>query len=515
MKLASLTAGQFVETGGYYAKGDAGAARYLIVAAQAADGYGDHTLANGTVAVLQSGAELAASQFGVKSDGTASADALEAVLSYANNLTDAKVVLPTGNILIERSLIGLNGTILVGQGIEATVLQSNGDYTVFEFTGRFEARDLTLQQISGTFEGIGFGNKRTDTSDNQATYTRFERVSVTGFDFSWWYRASIWCSWKDNYSKSLVGIRFARNADPYDVTSDAPGAWNQFLPTLGWFHNVGTIENVNFEDDECGVYGCAMGYTLLSNTTQSQNGDKANHKILPVTEDPTGIWLQSGATGTRNGWANSITSSYSEVCFRTFKIQDQRSCTISTGFIQGGSVGTPYPTPIEVDNSLCYIDGFTGQLYFDTRVIAKNDATVYGKIEGLSTGGTVTIEDTSKLFEKREYGTYITGYQFTSGTAVDSYEIPVDLSNNSHYVLKVGGLYNGSSIRNATFDVFRKAGDSLTSIELSSGTTPNFNVTVSGGRLVVNKTGSFIFDFNVTLHQVSESVSQSEVLTPI
>ena len=53
MKLASLTAGQFVETGGYYVKGDAGQAKYLIVAAQAADGYGDHTLANGTVAVLQ------------------------------------------------------------------------------------------------------------------------------------------------------------------------------------------------------------------------------------------------------------------------------------------------------------------------------------------------------------------------------------------------------------------------------------------------------------------------------
>ncbi len=53
LKLATLTTGQFVETGGYYTKGGGGAAKYLIVAPQAADGYGDHVLANGNVAVLQ------------------------------------------------------------------------------------------------------------------------------------------------------------------------------------------------------------------------------------------------------------------------------------------------------------------------------------------------------------------------------------------------------------------------------------------------------------------------------
>ena len=71
MKLASLKEGQFVETGGYYTKGDAGQAKYLIVAAQAADGYSDHTLANGTVAVLQhSDSKLNLLQFGCKFDGT-------------------------------------------------------------------------------------------------------------------------------------------------------------------------------------------------------------------------------------------------------------------------------------------------------------------------------------------------------------------------------------------------------------------------------------------------------------
>ena len=69
MKLASLKEGQFVETGGYYTKGGAGQAKYLIVAPQAADGYGDHTLANGTVAVLQVGGKASVQQFGAVGDG--------------------------------------------------------------------------------------------------------------------------------------------------------------------------------------------------------------------------------------------------------------------------------------------------------------------------------------------------------------------------------------------------------------------------------------------------------------
>ena len=58
LKLATLTTGQFVETGGYYTKGGGGAAKYLIVTPQAADGYGDHVLANGNVAVLQIDGEV-------------------------------------------------------------------------------------------------------------------------------------------------------------------------------------------------------------------------------------------------------------------------------------------------------------------------------------------------------------------------------------------------------------------------------------------------------------------------
>ena len=69
MKTKSYEVGQVVETVGYYAEGDSGAAKYLVKAAQAFDGYGDHELANGNIAVLQSNRHLKLSQYGVLTSG--------------------------------------------------------------------------------------------------------------------------------------------------------------------------------------------------------------------------------------------------------------------------------------------------------------------------------------------------------------------------------------------------------------------------------------------------------------
>jgi hypothetical protein len=74
LKLAKLTAGQVVQTKGYYTAGDGGGIFYLIkTAAQYAatpDEYGDHTLANTNVAVLQKQKVPTVKHFGAKGDGT-------------------------------------------------------------------------------------------------------------------------------------------------------------------------------------------------------------------------------------------------------------------------------------------------------------------------------------------------------------------------------------------------------------------------------------------------------------
>jgi len=70
MKLATLQSGQFVETNGYYNIADGAGAKYFIKTAVSADGYGDHALANGNVAVLQKeNGAVNFLQYGAKSDG--------------------------------------------------------------------------------------------------------------------------------------------------------------------------------------------------------------------------------------------------------------------------------------------------------------------------------------------------------------------------------------------------------------------------------------------------------------
>jgi len=86
MKTKSYEVGQVVETVGYYAEGDNGAAKYLVKAAQAFDGYGDHELANGTVAVLQVDADIDSAKFGVIYGGsTDQTAALESAITYLDN----------------------------------------------------------------------------------------------------------------------------------------------------------------------------------------------------------------------------------------------------------------------------------------------------------------------------------------------------------------------------------------------------------------------------------------------
>ena len=117
MKLASLKEGQFVETGGYYTKGDAGQAKYLIVAAQAADGYGDHTLANGTVAVLQIGE-------GLVSIDTFGADPLDTIDSRA-----AIIAAATHTESINGTLVG-SGVYKVSSTMSIPACNISGNITI-------------------------------------------------------------------------------------------------------------------------------------------------------------------------------------------------------------------------------------------------------------------------------------------------------------------------------------------------------------------------------------------------
>lgn len=93
MKVASVSAGTLVQTEGYHTAGDGGGAEYLIKTAAeyggTPDGYGDHLLANGHVAVVQVGKSVVLTQYGMHPTMTSTQNkaALEAAYAAHNSLT--------------------------------------------------------------------------------------------------------------------------------------------------------------------------------------------------------------------------------------------------------------------------------------------------------------------------------------------------------------------------------------------------------------------------------------------
>jgi hypothetical protein len=132
LKLATLTAGQLVSTKGYYASGDGGAADYIVAATQAVDGYGDHALAGGTVALLQPSTSVDVKQFGAAGDGVIDDTAAfqAAIASLAGQ--GGKLEVGAGKFLV--SNVTVEDVSIVGVGVGENDVPYDGNGTVFIIT---------------------------------------------------------------------------------------------------------------------------------------------------------------------------------------------------------------------------------------------------------------------------------------------------------------------------------------------------------------------------------------------
>jgi hypothetical protein len=137
MKAESLAVGETVMTRGYYTKGDGGGATYLIVAPQAFDGYGDHDLANGNIAVLQAAEIIRCEQYGVGASQAAATNilAMTAALGAAASLNGSKVTLTIPGTYAANALITLNETynnttIHFGDGVIWDVDGASGSFSL-------------------------------------------------------------------------------------------------------------------------------------------------------------------------------------------------------------------------------------------------------------------------------------------------------------------------------------------------------------------------------------------------
>jgi hypothetical protein len=136
MKTGALLSGDIATTGGYYSKGGDGAAIYLIkTAAEASadgdviDGYGNHTLTNGNVAILQIGEKIIGETFGV--DNTGADDSLAAIQAACALSAGSKAIVLSGRVKFSSHLTGYS-KIVIELANNTVILSDSADQWILD-----------------------------------------------------------------------------------------------------------------------------------------------------------------------------------------------------------------------------------------------------------------------------------------------------------------------------------------------------------------------------------------------
>jgi len=187
---ASLTAGQLTSTKGYTTAGDGGGATYLIKTAVdyagTPDEYGDHSLANGNVAVLQTEGSVNARQFGAVGDGVT--DDTAAIQAAIDATGSEFLYFPSGTYIVSSTLTVTCSTrfdknaILKPSGIAANAV-------VFDITARTVHYGVIVAGSPGTdpangtigiqVKGTGISASRTQLFDCVSNYCAYGIVVAT------------------------------------------------------------------------------------------------------------------------------------------------------------------------------------------------------------------------------------------------------------------------------------------------------------------------------------------------
>ncbi len=123
MKAASPSAGQRLITLGYYAVGDGGGGNYLCSAPASVDGYGDHTLANSNIAVLQrTNGVIDVKQYGAKGDGATDDSAnVQAAIDKAASMVNSTVKFPKSSAAYLITAIDIDGEHIHIDALDARI----------------------------------------------------------------------------------------------------------------------------------------------------------------------------------------------------------------------------------------------------------------------------------------------------------------------------------------------------------------------------------------------------------
>lgn len=347
LKLATLTAGQFVETGGYYTKGDAGAAKYLIVAPQAADGYGDHVLANGNVAVLQVDGAAQPEQYGAIGDGSTS-DVL-----VLNTILDSNEIKAYGDY-------GLDAPVFIDKNISGGKYDYNAGVSQ-AFVFAVDNTNLTNTKITSDKHGIQ------NTSVTRGTSLMFNKITADGYGVL--YNDS-----SNGSSKSRIAFNdiYSNTADAIELNNPSTGS-SSYMVMGNYLHADvnGTSSNSGFSIGTAGVNGhLTLGNYSTESRQEAYHTEDSQHLGLQVAnifdgclDDGTFISGQFEGEPTADGLI-SVANRYKH-----------------TGFLSA-SVGMYYAFPTSNGSlDMCsgvanYMDGFGTGIYLSSKVLSYHGGNV-------------------------------------------------------------------------------------------------------------------------------------------
>lgn len=453
------------------------------------------------------GAEANVLDFGADRTGVAdSADAFQEAVDFVYNAGGGTIYIPSGDYLIETGIncypLAARRLRFVGDGEDATVIQTTQDITLFSHAENFECYDMSLSQNGTAKTGFCFA---TPTA-KQAAYCRYERLSVSNFKFGIWWRYSLWCSVRDVvFSSCGCGIKLSRNAYPNDQTNPAaPGSWNI---DPGFFQNQNTFDNVLCNGGEVGVWGTVNGNVFNNITCQGQGSSTgAGNVVLPVGMQGTGMWLQNNGGGTSSfgAQANIITNYYTEFT-RQPLILEYNQITILSCYYQGGDVGDKYPQAVKITGGVTKATDCTnsGSDWFDYRMVAT-DATIYGDPTAGTTAYSASLPQAYNLTNTNWYKTGIDASTNinTSVTGANTITVIGTMEEQNTYSVEVGALYDGSTVVSARFQVaFYNSAVAARIISDAGNSSTHLTCTVSGSTLQINTLQSLAYNLFISAVQ--------------
>lgn len=297
-----LVAGINAQTQGYYAAGDGGGATYLIAGSQSVDGFGDHALSNGNVALLQVVGRRNIKQYGAKGDGVNTGGAWAGTDDYAafvaaiasiQGVADRaiEIFLPRGNYILESALdlgtaigikftgVGVYGTYLIGKHTGVAVI----DYTGKQYC---TLTDCTVTTDINTYPKTNLLFSRPQGPIVQAGYHTISRVHFSGYVSE----AALYCiASEENDFSNIVLLTFSEKYGIYMSGSDDLAVNGSQAST----NTANTLKNIT----------CAMrnplsltplfiqldktAFTTFDNIYLAPNGDGNPYIEFTATQDVT------------------------------------------------------------------------------------------------------------------------------------------------------------------------------------------------------------------------------------